>query len=65
MLRRGVLLLMGNYLQGRSVYVCVCVHMVSAWVGVSTNLHCMHIFEIDHMFICARLKEQYVPAAYL
>lgn len=45
--------------------VCVCVCVVFVWVGVSANLQCMHIFEIDHMFICVKLKEQCVSAAYL
>lgn len=36
----------------------MCVHMACVWVGVSANLQCMHIFEIDHMFICVKLKEQ-------
>lgn len=49
---------MGNYPQ----YVCssgVCLG------GVIANPQCMHIFEIDHMFICVKLKEQRVPPVYL
>jgi len=28
------------------------------WVGVRANLQCMHISEINHMFIFVKLKEQ-------
>lgn len=54
---------MGNYPQGFSV--CVCVHVLCVWVGVSANLQCMHIFVIDHLFICAKPEEQSVLSANL
>lgn len=48
---------------GVAQYVCVpwCVFEL----GVSANLQCMHIFEIDHMFICVKLKELSVLAGLL
>lgn len=49
---------MGNYPQ------CVCSSGVYLGV-VSANPQCMHIFEIDHVFICVKLKEQCVPSVYL
>lgn len=48
-----------------SQYVCVFVWTCCVWMGVSANLQCMHIFEIDHMFICVKLKGQCVPSACL
>ncbi len=48
------------------VCVCACVCVVClGWVGVSANLQCMHIFEIDHMFVCVKPEEQCASAAYL
>lgn len=39
----------------RMVCVCVC----------GANLQCMHIFEIDHMFICREAKRACVPSGLL
>lgn len=44
--------------------MCVCAWCVFE-LGVSANLQCMHIFEIDHMFICVKLKELSVLAGLL
>lgn len=62
--QRGVCYLWETTLQFAQ-RVLLCVHMVCVWVGVRANLHCMHTFQTDHMFICVKLKEQCVPVAYL
>lgn len=49
---------------GVAQYVCVRTWCVFE-LGVSANLQCMHIFEIDHMFICVKLKELSVLAGLL